>query len=356
MISELFENIKVYGHYIRSNNLDGLEYWNKIKSFLARPEQKNGLVLLNNILGSEWDIEIKFHPESVSTNDLNLIYDYVHDELKMYGEERDDVTRSLDHETWEKYHFFLQLIRVPKNNSLNLLRLLQIGYNLGQLSLYLHTCGDIFTPKVLEYYNLNDLDNLNSYVKLSGEQSEQIDSGTEISDLVENLNHFILSMVTFAQTGGNGDIEPFYSDNIEILTKQNNDYRRVLYTGLQQFVLMSIPPHDDIKMEIHKDHDQFIRIEQGEGEAIIGTTKYDLKKNTGLIVPAGTQHQIINNSSTESLKLYTIYSPSEHPDKLVQQTNPDKLLSEDDYMEKYLKYKNKYMELKKSLKNTKYNQ
>ena len=116
---------------------------------------------------------------------------------------------------------------------------------------------------------------------------------------------------------------------------------------------MSINPGDDIKMEIHNDHDQFLRIEQGEGKAIINGKEYILKEDTGIIVPAGSPHQIINTNSIP-LKLYSIYSPPEHPDKLVQSTNPDKLvqstnpdkLDNDKYKNKYLNYKKKYIQLK----------
>lgn len=136
----------------------------------------------------------------------------------------------------------------------------------------------------------------------------------------------------------------------------------MIFTGKeQQFVLMSINPGDDIKMEVHKDHDQFLRIEQGAGQAIINNIKYNLKEDSVIIVPAGLPHQIIN-TGTISLKLYSIYSPPEHPTKLVQPSNPDKFdqlsnsenLSEFtgsniDYKNKYLNYKNKYVQLKKFL-------
>jgi mannose-6-phosphate isomerase-like protein (cupin superfamily) len=190
--------------------------------------------------------------------------------------------------------------------------------------------------------------------------------------------------INLIQSGGNGDngvkdIDPFYSLDLEELTKQNNDYRRVLYTGSnQQFVLMSIPPKDNIKMEIHKSHDQFVRIEQGEGDVIIGKTTYKIQDNTAFIIPAGVSHQINNKSETEPLKLYSIYSPPEHPDNLVQNTNPDKInqlknqdsintknnlneleklqdqkggMKNNDYKKKYLEYKNKYQTLKKIISN-----
>jgi mannose-6-phosphate isomerase-like protein (cupin superfamily) len=387
MISELFENIKVYGRYVRLNHLDGLEYWNKIKKFLSKSEQEIGLNPLNEILGERWNIEIKFNKDLEPTKNLDEIYEYVHEKLKMYGEEGDMELKSIDKPDWEKYHFALQLIRIPKNNSLNLLRLLQVGYNLGQLAAELNAGEITYNKRFLDYYELNNLNNLNSYIKLTKKQEEEIISSTEIQDLITNLNNFILVTINQVQSGGQGGqgeqgsqgsqgnqgkMDPFYSENLEELTINNNDYRRVLYTGEeQQFVLMSINPGDDIKMEIHNDHDQFLRIEQGEGKAIINGKEYILKEDTGLIVPAGSPHQIINSGSM-SLKLYSIYSPPEHPDKLVQSINPDKLvqstnpdklvqstnpdklvqstnpdkLDDDKYKNKYLNYKKKYIQLK----------
>ncbi len=133
-------------------------------------------------------------------------------------------------------------------------------------------------------------------------------------------------------------VKPFYTKNLEKLTSNNDSYRKVIFTGVNtQLVLMSIQPQEDIKMEVHQDHDQFIRIEQGDGKAIIDGLEYELKDDSAVIVPAGTFHQIINTSLDKPLKLYTLYSPPEHKDKLVQQTNPDK--------KKYIKYKNKYLAL-----------
>ena len=134
--------------------------------------------------------------------------------------------------------------------------------------------------------------------------------------------------------------KPFYA-NLEEITLCNDSYRKVLYTGKnQQFVLMSIKPLDDIHLETHPETDQFIRIEKGKGVAIIDKKIYDLHDGIGLIIPAGAKHQIKNTSENEHLKLYTIYSPPEHKDKLEQINNPDKF--------KYLKYKTKYLELKQN--------
>lgn len=339
MLELLFENIKVYGRYVKTNGMDRVKYWTKVQDFILRPEQAEGLKEINKIISSSgWDIKVKIG--STLNSNINQIYEYVHGhdstqltQLKIYGEEQDKKTKSLDDKTWEQYHLFLQLINIPKSNpSIDLVKLMEIAYNLGQLSVCLNEKNSPFDSKTVEFFKSNNLDRLDSYVKINASQKEELENKLAITDFVANTNAFILEQMNLVQTGGNGDnednlnnLDPFFSEDVEELTKLNDDYRRVIYTGKnQQFVLMSIPPNDHIKMEIHKNHDQFIRVEQGEGKAIIGITTYKLKDNTALIVPAGMQHEIINTSNTKPLKLYTIYSPPEHPDKLVQKSNPDK--------------------------------
>lgn len=109
-----------------------------------------------------------------------------------------------------------------------------------------------------------------------------------------------------------------YLDNIEQKTLKNENYREVLYTGPKmQLVVMSIPVGEEIGEEVHMDHDQFLRIESGQGKAILEGTPYDLADDDALIVPAGMRHNIVNVSGDEPLKLYTIYAPPEHaPDTL----------------------------------------
>ena len=139
-------------------------------------------------------------------------------------------------------------------------------------------------------------------------------------------------------------INIFY-ENIEKKTLSNENYRDVAYTSkFQQFVYMSLKPLDTIHMETHPDHDQFIRIEKGRGVAIVNGIEYPLLDGIGLIIPAGSAHKIINLSNTEELKLYSIYSPPEHPPGHIDKTNPDK--SNDNFNSKYLKYKEKYLTLK----------
>ena len=114
-----------------------------------------------------------------------------------------------------------------------------------------------------------------------------------------------------------------YFENIETLTTTNNDYRKVISTNsYMQLVLMSIPANNNIGSEVHPYLDQFFRIENGEGKAIVGDKEYVLKNGSVLIVPAGTNHNIINTSSTP-LKLYTIYAPPNHPKDRVQKDKPE---------------------------------
>lgn len=142
--------------------------------------------------------------------------------------------------------------------------------------------------------------------------------------------------------------EKIFIENINLNTLNNENYRKVAYTGSKmQFVYMSINPSDTIKMETHENTDQFIRIESGIGIAIINDNKYDLYDDIGLIIPAGSKHMIINTSSELKLKLYTIYTPPEHNSETIEKTNPDSICDDNNYKNKYLKYKQKYILSKK---------
>ncbi|HSD57442.1 MAG TPA: cupin domain-containing protein [Methanotrichaceae archaeon] len=105
-----------------------------------------------------------------------------------------------------------------------------------------------------------------------------------------------------------------YLTNIEKKSLENKYFREVLFTGPHsQLVVMSIAPGEDIGMETHKDVDQFIRVEAGAGKAILNGKEHNLEDGSAVVIPAGTQHNIVNSSRSEPLKLYTIYSPPEHP-------------------------------------------
>ena len=111
--------------------------------------------------------------------------------------------------------------------------------------------------------------------------------------------------------------------DIEELTEENADFRRVLYTGKNlQLVLMAIQPGEEIGEETHNDRDQFFRVEKGTGEVWIDGHRSKIKSDDAIIVPAGARHNIVNMGD-ETLRLYTIYSPPEHRDGTVQATKAD---------------------------------
>ena len=110
--------------------------------------------------------------------------------------------------------------------------------------------------------------------------------------------------------------------NIEKLTLENTDYRRVLYTAKNsQLVLMNIQSGDEIGEEMHH-LDQFLRIEQGSGKAILDGIEHEVADDFAIVVPAGTKHNFINTGN-EELKLYSVYSPPNHLDKTVHATKAD---------------------------------
>ena len=115
-----------------------------------------------------------------------------------------------------------------------------------------------------------------------------------------------------------------FHTNIEKDTLQNSNFRKVLYTAKHsQLVLMSLKPMEDIGMEVHPDNDQFFRFESGKGKCIIDGNEYELENGTAILVPAGSQHNIINTSDTEELKLYTIYAPAHHQDGVIRATKQE---------------------------------
>lgn len=116
----------------------------------------------------------------------------------------------------------------------------------------------------------------------------------------------------------------FYHSNIEDVTLENTNFRKVLFTGkFQQLVVMSLNPGEEIGEEIHETVDQFFRLEQGTAKAIVDGEEINLKADDVLIVPAGAKHNVINSSAELILKLYTIYAPPNHPDGTINKTKSD---------------------------------
>jgi mannose-6-phosphate isomerase-like protein (cupin superfamily) len=123
-----------------------------------------------------------------------------------------------------------------------------------------------------------------------------------------------------------------YIDNIEKLTLENENFRKVLYTGKHsQLVLMSLKPNEDIGLEVHPNVDQFFRIEKGQGKVIIDGVEHEISDGVAVIVPAGSEHNVINTSATESLKLYTIYSPANHKDGTIHETKEIAMANEEEF-------------------------
>ena len=111
-----------------------------------------------------------------------------------------------------------------------------------------------------------------------------------------------------------------YCDNIEEVTVANEDFRRVLYTGQNlQLVLMTLKPGEEIGEETHEDRDQFFRVEEGEGTVYIDGAPNKVRDDFAVIVPAGARHNVVNDGSAP-LRLYTLYGPPEHKDKVVHKT------------------------------------
>lgn len=123
-----------------------------------------------------------------------------------------------------------------------------------------------------------------------------------------------------------------YIVNIEKETKENNNFRKVLYTAKNsQLVVMSIKPKEDIGEEVHE-LDQFIRIEQGKGKAVLNGVETNIEDDYAVVIPAGTMHNIVNTSEDKDLKLYTIYSPPEHRDGVIHITKSD-AVSDDEHFD-----------------------
>ena len=113
-----------------------------------------------------------------------------------------------------------------------------------------------------------------------------------------------------------------YVQNIESVSVENEEFRKVIYTAKHcQLVVMSLKPKEEIGAEVHK-LDQFFRVEEGSGEAILDGVHTKISAGFAVLVPAGTNHNIINDSSVP-LKLYTIYSPPNHRDGVVHHTPAD---------------------------------
>lgn len=115
-----------------------------------------------------------------------------------------------------------------------------------------------------------------------------------------------------------------YIVNIDDRTVENENFREVLFTGGRlQLVVMSLKPGEEIGEEVHKGIDQFIRVEEGEAKVILNGREYKVQADDAVVIPAGVRHNVVNTSTSEDLKLYTLYGPPEHKDGTLHKTKED---------------------------------
>lgn len=121
-----------------------------------------------------------------------------------------------------------------------------------------------------------------------------------------------------------------YVGSIEKATLNNSFFRQVLFTGKHsQLVVMCLQPGEDIDEEVHEAVDQFFRLEEGEAKFVLNRKEEHIVGNgDAVVVPAGTRHNVINTSSTKALRLYTLYSPPNHPAGTVHKTKADAVAAE----------------------------
>lgn len=120
--------------------------------------------------------------------------------------------------------------------------------------------------------------------------------------------------------------------NLEETTRDNTDFRRVLYTGKgSQLVLMALPPSEEIGVETHPENDQFFRFESGKGKVTINDVEYEVMDGDSVIVPMGAVHNVVNLSDAEPLKFYTIYSTAHHEDGTVHKTKAEAEKAEEEF-------------------------
>ncbi len=118
--------------------------------------------------------------------------------------------------------------------------------------------------------------------------------------------------------------------NIEQDTLSNTNFRKVLYTGKHgQVVVMCLQPGEDIGMEVHTGLDQFFRVDKGQGKVIMDGEEFTFSDGFAFVVPDGTNHNIINTSTTDTLNLYTIYMPANHPDGTIHATKAEAMAAEE---------------------------
>lgn len=123
-----------------------------------------------------------------------------------------------------------------------------------------------------------------------------------------------------------------YVQNIQKLVNDNEDFRHVVYTSKHsQLVLMTLQPGEEIGLEVHDENDQYFRFESGEGRVVIDGNEYAVAAGFVALVPAGSQHNIINTSQSDTLRLLTMYMPPHHKDGIVRASKQEAEENEEDF-------------------------
>ena len=151
-LERLFSRVIEYGKYVRQTGIDGLAAWKNIKNDFSL-----------DIKLEDWVQERKMYPTLEVISGLENIFNYVHDELKMYGDDDDEQKYSISKHEWQVNHFLLQLARIPKNSKIDLVRLMQVAYNIGQY----YSSHEEYSNLCATYFELNLLSLVHSYVDLT---------------------------------------------------------------------------------------------------------------------------------------------------------------------------------------------
>jgi hypothetical protein len=159
-MEKLFNTVINYGYYVRLNNLNGLDAWNTIKALINTNQDLN--TNISSIIG-HWNITLNINGQNISG--IHLIYNHLKNEMNLHGDDGDKEEHKLSDEEWQRNHFYLQLARIPKNNSCNLVRLLQVAYNIGQLVCEMKQKK--FTSEYISFFLMNRLYNINTFVNFN---------------------------------------------------------------------------------------------------------------------------------------------------------------------------------------------
>jgi hypothetical protein len=199
---DLFEAVVEYGKQVRQRKLNGFDMWGEIKTKFSDETGQ-----------CKWNIDRTINAELVS--DLDAIYNYIHDDLGMAGDDDKDIVEEGDadydakHALWENRHFFLQLIRIAKKNECSLMRLMQVAYNVGQFQADLD--NPIYTEKVKNFYDANKMGSLHSYVNPA---ECSFGGAKELSSKISTVNQIISED---NEMGGGSD--PYYRKYLKYKTK-----------------------------------------------------------------------------------------------------------------------------------------